>query len=268
MDHRRATLIVAAVAILTTGAACGASGDGASTSSATGPRPAAIGDVTVFAAASLTTSFTELRDAFIEQHPDADVTVNFAGSSDLVTQIIAGAPADVFASADVANMDKLADAGGIGADPVTFATNVAEIIVEPGNPRGIGGVADLAGPGAEGLVVVQCAVEVPCGSYAEQVVANAGVTVAPRSFEANVRAVVSKVALGEADAGIVYRTDVIAAAGAADGVAIPATINIVADYPIAVTAEADNPDGARAFVDFVRSPLGQAVLADHGFGSP
>jgi molybdate transport system substrate-binding protein len=223
------------------------------------------GGVTVFAAASLTAAFTELGEAFADVEPDAEITLSFAGSSDLAAQILEGAPADVFASADVTNMDRLADAGEVEGDPVVFATNVAEIIVEAGNPNGISEVADLAD---DDLVVVQCAAQVPCGSYAEQVLATAGVSVTPRSFEGNVSGVVAKVTLGEADAGIVYRTDVLAAADRAEGVAIPEGINVVAEYPIAITATASNPTGADRFIGFVQSDVGQAILASYGFGSP
>ena len=232
--------------------------------SCSSPSPAAD-SVTVFAAASLTAAFTELGDEFTTANPDLEVTFNFAGSSDLVAQIIQGAPADVFASADAINMDKLTDARLAGADPVEFATNVAEIIVEPGNPKGITDLSDLAD---DDLVVVQCAPAVPCGSYAEQIFVNAGITVTPASFEENVKAVVTKVALGEADAGIVYRTDVLAAGEAAEGVAISDDVNVTASYPIVLTDSAANPDGAQAFVDFVLGPTGQQVLADFGFGSP
>ncbi len=222
-------------------------------------------DITVFAAASLTAAFTELGEAFTAEHPGLVVNFNFAGSSELVAQIIEGAPVDVFASADPSNMAKLTDVD-LGADvPVVFATNVAEIIVEPGNPTGINGVADLAG---DDLVIVQCATEVPCGSYAEKIFSNAGVTVAPASFERNVKAVVTKVTLGEADAGIVYRTDVIAAGDDATGVAIPADVNVVAEYPIVLNTDAPNPDGARAFIDFVLGPAGQEIIAGYGFGGP
>ena len=223
------------------------------------------GDITVFAAASLTAAFTELGDAFSAENPGTEVTFNFAGSSDLAAQIAEGAPVDVFASADLANMAKLTDAGLDADDPVVFATNIAEIIVEPANPTGITGVADLAD---EDLLVVQCAPEVPCGSYAEQIFANAGVVVTPSSFEENVKAVVTKVVLGEADAGIVYRTDVIAAGDDADGVAIGDDVNVVAEYPIVSIAAAPNSDGARAFIEFVLSPAGQQILASYGFGSP
>jgi molybdate transport system substrate-binding protein len=234
-------------------------------SSPTTAAPAVEGTVTVFAAASLTDAFTELGTAFEAAYPDADVTFNFAASSELVTQIGEGAPADVFASADLSNMTKLTDAGDNASEPVVFTTNLAQIIVAPGNPSGIAGVADLAD---EDLIVISCAPEVPCGRYAQQILDNAGVTVTFRSLEENVRAVVSKVTLGEADAGIVYVTDVINAGDAADGVEIPADVNVVAEYPIAVTREAPNPEGAEAFVGFVRSEEGQAILESYGFVSP
>jgi molybdate transport system substrate-binding protein len=243
--------VVAALVVASCGSDDSGSGDGT--------------DVTVFAAASLTAAFTEIGEAFMVDHPDAEVTFNFAGSSALVAQITEGAPVDVFAAADLANMDKLTDAGLEAAVPVVFAANLAEIIVEPGNPQGITGVADLADPD---LVVVQCAPEVPCGAYAEQIFDNAGVTVTPSSFEENVKAVVTKVTLGEADAGIVYRTDVIAAGDDAAGVAIPADVNVVADYPVVALADAPNPDGGRVFIDFVLGPAGQQILASHGFDSP
>jgi molybdate transport system substrate-binding protein len=269
--------VLSAVALLGfLGASCGSDDSG---SSATVPTavaatdapteaptvPAVSGDVTVFAAASLTAAFTEIGDAFVVENPDAKVTFNFAASSELVTQIGEGAPADVFASADVSNMTKLTDAGNNASDPVVFATNLAEIILGPGNPKGITGVADLANPD---LIVVLCAPEVPCGKYAAKVFENAGVTVTPKSLEENVKAVVTKVTLGEADAGIVYVTDVTAAGDKADGVEIPAEINVVAEYPIAVTKEAANAEGAQAFIDFVNSDEGQKILASYGFLAP
>jgi molybdate transport system substrate-binding protein len=227
------------------------------------------GRVTVFAAASLTAALTELGDAYMTANPGVDsnpeVTFNFAGSSDLAAQIIEGAPVDVFASADLVNMTKLSEADLAADAPVVFATNVAEIIVERGNPTGITGVADLAN---QDLVVVQCAPEVPCGSYADRIFANAGISVTASSFEENVKAVVTKVVLGEADAGIVYRTDVIAAGADADGVAIPDDVNVVAEYPVVSVVGAPNPGGARAFIEFMLSPAGQEILASYGFGSP
>jgi molybdate transport system substrate-binding protein len=223
------------------------------------------GEVVVFAAASLTEAFTELGDAFTRVHPDATVTFNFAASSELVAQILEGAPADVYASADTANMTKLTDGGADAGDPTVFATNRAEIVVASGNPLGITGVADLADGD---LIVVTCAPQVPCGTYASQIFENAGITVTPDSYEENAKAVVTKVSLGEADAGIAYATDVMAAADAVDGVEIPADLNVVARYPIALAAEAPNPVGGRAFVDFVVGDVGQQILAGYGFGSP
>ena len=249
--HVRAVVVVVVAALIAASCAADDSAPGA--------------DVTVFAAASLTAAFTELGDAFSDVDPDVAITFSFAGSSDLAAQIVEGAPADVFASADLANMARVADAGAASGSPTVFATNTAEIIVEAGNPKGIAGVADLAD---DELVVVQCAPQVPCGAYAEQVLATAGVDITPDSFEASVSGVVTKVTLGEADAGIVYRTDVLAAGGGAEGVVIPDDINVVADYPVAVTSGSSNPDGANRFIEFVQSDAGRAVLASYGFGAP
>lgn len=244
------------------GVACGSDDDAASSSTATADVSA---DITVFAAASLTAAYTEIGDAFMVEHPDATVTFNFASSSDLVTQINEGAPADVYASADQANMAKLADAEGNAGEPQVFATNSLQIIVEPDNPKGITGVADLADPG---IIYVTCAPEVPIGKYAAHVLTTAGVTVTPASLEENVKGIVTKVTLGEADAGIVYITDVIAAGDAADGVDIPADINVQATYPVVVTKEAPNAAGGQAFVDFVLSDQGQKILGSYGFTAP
>lgn len=265
-----ARFFVASLAILgLVAAACG-SDDAADDQPATTDAPntaesAVSGEVVVFAAASLTGAFTELGDAFMAANPEASVTFNFAASSELVAQIIEGAPADVFASADLNNMTKLTGPDANAGEPVVFANNLSEIIVAPGNPLGISGVEDLVN---DDLILVVCAPEVPCGTYATQIFENAGVTVNPDSFEENVNAVVTKVALGEADAGIVYATDATAAGDDADGVEIPAELNVVAEYPIAVTAEAPNPDGGQAFVDFVVSADGQAILTSYGFSSP
>ncbi len=252
------------------GASCGDDSESTSTTvapttEAPTPVPAVFGDVTVFAAASLTAAFTEIGDAFMVEYPATKVTFNFAASSELATQIGEGAPTDVFASADVANMTKLTDAGNNATEPVVFANNLLQIIVGPGNPNGITTVADLANLD---LIVVTCAPEVPCGKYATTLFENAAVTVTPKSLEENVKAVVTKVTLGEADAGIVYRTDVTAAGAAAAGVDIPAGVNVLAEYPVAVTKDALNPDGARAFVDFIVSDAGQKILASYGFLAP
>jgi molybdate transport system substrate-binding protein len=257
--RRSARVLVAslsAAAVLL--AACGGD-DEAESGGASG------GTVTVFAAASLTAAFTEIGDAFTTANPGTDVTFNFAASSELVTQIAEGAPADVFASADQKNMAKLTDAGDNGSEPVVIATNLLQIVVGPGNPKGITGLADLAD---QDLIVVTCAPEVPCGKYATEVFANAGVTVTPKSLEENVKAVVSKVTLGEADAGIVYATDVLAAGADAEGVEIPADVNVRAEYPIAITNDAVNAEGAQAFVDFVLGEQGQEILRSYGFLAP
>ena len=245
-------------------AAC--AGDSGDHSTAAGSaQPTIEGDIVVFAASSLTEAFAELSDAFTDKYPDASLVFNFAGSSDLVGQINEGAPADVFVSADDTNMTKLTDGGMNATDPVVIARNTFAIIVEDGNPLGINDLSDLA---ADDLVVVLCAVEVPCGKGAAAVLDNAGVTVTPKSFEDKVKSVVTKVSEGEADAGIVFVTDVQAAGDTADGVEIPADVNVLSSYPIAVTSEATNPTGAQAFIDFVLSTQGRSILAKYGFLAP
>jgi molybdate transport system substrate-binding protein len=255
--------LLTAVAVL--GLIVTSCGDDDSAGTSGAPTTGVEGVVTVFAAASLTAAYTEIGDAFMTDHPDATVTFNFASSSDLVTQIIEGAPADVFASADEANMTKLTDAGGNAGDPRVFATNSLQIIVEPGNPKGITSVADLANPD---VLYVACAPEVPIGKYGAQVLTNAGVAATPVSLEENVKGIVTKVTLGEADAGIVYITDVTAAGDQADGVDIPADINVIATYPVVVTKEAPNAAGGQAFVDFVLGEQGQKIMVSYGFNAP
>jgi molybdate transport system substrate-binding protein len=236
-----------------------------STGAPTAAATAVEGDITVFAAASLSAAFTEIGTAFAEMHPDAKATFSFDASSALVQQITRGAPADVFASADTATMDRLTAAGLNGSDPVVFATNSLEIIVGPGNPKGIDGLADLAEPE---LKVVLCAPEVPCGRYAALSLQRAGVSVTPASLEQNVRGVVTKVTAGEADAGIVYATDVKAAGGKAAGVEIPADVNVVAEYPVASVKTSDEADIDQAYIAFLTGSEGQAILAKYGFGAP
>ena len=219
----------------------------------------------VFAASSLTDAFTDLAAAFNVVNPDAKVTFNFSGSSELVTQISQGAPADVFVSADDTNMKKLAAAGEVAGDPVAIAKNTFQIIVENGNPQGITGLADLAKPG---LVVVLCAETVPCGQGAAKILKNSNVTMTPKSLEDRVKGVVAKVTAGEADAGIVFATDVQAAGDKAVGVEIPTDVNVVTNYPMAVTKEAPNAALAQVFIDFVSASQGQAILAKYGFLAP
>ena len=246
-------------------ATTGSTGSSAASSSPASTAAPVSGDITVFAAASLTDSFNEIGAAFTKANPDSKVTFSFDASSALVQQITQGAPADVFASADTANMDKLTSAGLNGTEPVVFATNSLAIIVPKGNPAGIAGVADLAKPDVK---VVVCAPEVPCGKYASQVFDAAKITVTPVSQEQNVKGVVTKVTAGEADAGIVYITDIQAAGDKAAAVTIPPEINVVAKYPIAAVKASSHPDVDQAFIDFVLGPEGQQILASYGFMAP
>jgi molybdate transport system substrate-binding protein len=240
--------LLAALSLLAS--ACGTAPD------ATAGQPR---ELRVFAAASLTDAFTQLGGDFTAAHPDVKVSFNFAGSNDLVTQLQQGAPADVLATADTGSMDK---AGDLVGAPQAFAGNKLVIAVEPGNPLHVSGLADLA---REDLKVVLAAPEVPAGKYAAEVLGKAGVTVRPVSLEVSVKGIVTKISLGEADAGIVYVTDVEAAKGKIDGVAIPDDQNVVATYPVATLRDTRYPDDAKAFMDFVLSAAGQKVLADHGF---
>jgi molybdate transport system substrate-binding protein len=232
---------------------------------AAAPTKGPSGTITVFAAASLTETFTKLGQDFEKAHRGVTVRFNFAGSSDLAAQIREGAPTDVFASADRANLEKTVDSGDMSTKPRIFARNRLEIVVDKGNPKHVKTLKDLAG---RGLDVVLCADAVPCGKFAQQAFANAGVTVEPVSKEDNVKAVVTKVSLGEADAGVVYVTDVKAAGHRLQGVAIPHRDNVVAEYPIAVLRRSTNQATADAWVKFVLSRHGREVLGGHGFLSP
>ncbi len=277
----RALLVLLVALLAVVGAGCGSDSDDSaattttaaplgpttSTTAASGTTTAskATGNLTVFAAASLTDSFKELGAQFEAANPGAEVTFNFAASSALVQQINEGAPADVYASADEANMTKLTDAGENGAAPELFAQNALEIIVGPGNPKGITGLADLA---KEDVVFVTCAPQVPVGKYSAQAFEKAGVTATPVSYEADVKAVVTKVTSGEADAGIVYATDVKAAGDKGEGIEIPTAQNVVANYPIVVTKAAPNPTASAAFVDLVTSNDGSKTLEKFGFAQP
>jgi molybdate transport system substrate-binding protein len=236
---RRRLALLALLPLVTIG--CG--GDSGASSSAATP--------TVLAAASLTESFEAVGGA----------TFTFAASSALVAQIQGGAPADVFASADERNMQKLVDAGLV-EEPQSFARNTLAIVVAPGNPKHVTGLADLANPD---LSVVLADPSVPVGAYAQQALAKAGVTVKPRSLELDVKSALLRVTVGEADAAIVYATDVLAAGSKASGVEIPQAENVVATYPIAVLKAAPHAAAARAFVRSVLSKAGQAALARHGF---
>jgi len=229
------------------------------------------GQLTVFAASSLTDAFEALGRAFQEEHPDIAVTFNFGSSSTVATQLIEGASADVFASANQAQMDRVADAGLISAPPELFATNRLTVILPADNPGQISSIQDLAGPGVS---LVLAAPGVPVREYTDLALANLGdaewqAAVYRRlvSEEENVRIVVTKVALGEADAGIVYTSDITPeVAEQLIQLAIPDEDNVIASYPIAVMDAALNPDLAGEFLAFVRSPAGQAILQQSGFG--
>lgn len=222
-------------------------------------RDAPDKSITVFAAASLTDAFTEVGAAFEAANPGTTVAFSFAGSSALREQILAGAPADVFASANASNMDRVVDADAAG-EPVDFATNVLQIAVSPGNEAGVTGLDDFAD--AE-LLIGLCAEEVPCGDFGREVLANAGVTPQIDTNEPDVRSLLTKIQAGELDAGIVYLTDVRAAGDAIAGIEIPAAQNVVATYPIATASDSDV---AEAFVAFVLSDVGHAILESYGFG--
>jgi molybdate transport system substrate-binding protein len=261
---RRLALLAAAGVVAVGLAGCASSGAEAPASSPTVPADALEGDITVFAAASLKAAFTELAASFEEAHPGATVTLNFAGSSDLVTQITEGAPADVFASADEKNMAKLTDATLNEGDPVDFATNVLEIAVPPGNPAGITDFASLAGAGVK---LVVCAPAVPCGAATATVETATGVDLTPVSEESSVTDVLGKVTSGEADAGLVYVTDVAAAGDAVEGIEFDESTEAVTTYPIVALEDSAAADVAQAFVDHVTSDEGLQVLADAGFGA-
>ncbi len=236
----------------------------ASTAPVSPNASAPSGTITVFAASSLSAAFTAIGADFQRTHPGTVVRFSFAGSSTLAAQIQQGAIGDVFASADQPNMQKLVGAGLTAEAPIVFAHNDLAIVVGKRNPKHITSLADLARPG---LVVVLCAPAVPCGRYAGQALQKAGVTVKPASQEVDVKAVLSKVGLGEADAGIVYITDVKAAGAGVEGVAIPRGLNMVADYPIAPLKDSQNRALARTFIGYVLGD-GRQTLARYGFTGP
>lgn len=238
-----------------TTAAVGATDPAAPTPAAT--PDAAATELTVFAATSLKRSFAEIGDTFARVHPGAKVTFSFAGSQLLATQVLQGAPADVIATADQGTIDKVV--AELKAPAVVFAANRLAIATERDNPLGIAGLADLAKPSTK---VVLGNDEVPVGKAAKKALAAAGVTVKPVSQEPDVGKVLSKVTLGEADAGIVYVTDVQGAQGKVCGIDLPGVSNV---YPIGVLKGARHAAAAAAFVAFVQGPQGQSVLQRNGF---
>jgi molybdate transport system substrate-binding protein len=234
--------------------ACGTSNDASSR-----------GKLIVFAAASLKKSFTEIGEQFKTDNPGADIEFSFAGSSDLVTQLTNGAPADVFASADAKNMDKAAQADLLSGDPVNFASNTLTVVTAPGNPKKITSFRDLNQPG---LSVVVCAPQVPCGWATEKVETATGVQLNPVSEESQVTDVLGKVTTGQADAGLVYVTDAQGAGDQVTAIAFPESADAVNTYPIGILEQSKNRDLATKFVDTVTGEQGQKILTAAGFAKP
>jgi molybdate transport system substrate-binding protein len=266
MRPKPSGVLVTAAAVALAG--CGGGGSGSSSTStaaaAASPSGSLSGSLSVFAAASLKESFTAIGQAFQTAHPGTKVTFNFGASSALAQQITQGAPADVFASASPKNMQQVVDAKAANTS-TAFARNVLEIAVPPSNPARIGALADLARPGAK---VVLCQPQVPCGALAQTVLGKAGVDVRPVSLEADVKSTLAKVQLGEADAALVYVTDVNSAGDKVKGIEIPAGVNAATAYPIAPLTASRNTDLAQAFVAYVLSSAGRAELAKVGFEAP
>lgn len=260
MKYSRALAVVSALSLALAG--CGSSNQTPANSSTSA---AAGGKIVVFAAASLKQTFTDIGAQFKTQNPGSSVEFSFAGSSDLVTQLTQGAQADVFASADTANMDKAAKAGLLAGNPVNFASNTLTIVVAPGNPKKISSFKDLT---QQGLNVVVCAPQVPCGSATQKVEQSTGVKLNPVSEESSVTDVLNKVETGQADAGLVYVTDAKGAGSKVSAVQFAEATGAVNTYPIAVLKGSRNPDLARKFADLVTGGAGQKVLNAAGFAKP
>ena len=256
--HRRISLLAVAVLVAGTTGACGVDDSG-------GTSRDDETTMTVYAAASLTTTFERLGEEFERRHEGVEVEFSFGGSSDLVAQIQEGAPADVFASADRANMDKVTADDLQAVEPQNFASNTLEIAVPPGNPGGVTSFADLA---EDGLNVVVCAPEVPCGAATQTVESATGVDIQPVSEEQSVTDVLAKVTSGEADAGLVYVTDIQAAGDDVGGVPFPESSEAVNTYPIVALKDAADADLAQQFVDLVLGDTGQSILEEAGFAQP
>lgn len=258
----------AGVAALLALSACSSSDDSssaASDSSASGSSAQLSGTVTVFAAASLKESFTALGKEFEEQHPGTKVTFSFGGSDSLAASITGGAPADVFASASPKTMKIVTDAGDASGTPATFVRNQLEIATLPGNPDGIASLKDLT---ESGLKVVLCDKEVPCGAAAQKALDAAELELTPVSYEQDVKSALTKVELKEADAAVVYKTDVHAAGDKVEGVDFPESANAINDYPIVQLKDTQNTEAAKAFIALVQSSAGQQVLTGAGFLKP
>jgi molybdate transport system substrate-binding protein len=256
----RRALAVAGLTLSLAGCVGGSGGSSAPPAPSSAPEARTL---TVLAAASLTEAFTGLVQRFEGDHPGVDIRLNFAGSSDLAQQIVNGAAADVFAAASDATMKTVTDAGLTAEAPQIFAKNVLQIATVPGNPKGIATFADLAKPD---LNVVVCAPQVPCGAAAEKIEKATGVTLTPVSEEADVKSTLGKVISGDADAGLVYVTDVSSAKGDVQGVSFPEADQAATNYPIAVLKDTPQAELAQQFVDLVTGEAGQNELQAAGFG--
>ncbi len=259
---RRFTLTIAGLAVVALAGCSSSSSSSAPTANTS--SSASTGSITVFAAASLTGTFTQLAQQFEAAHPGDTVKFSFGPSSGLATEITSGAPADVFASAAAANMQQVVSAGD-ASNPQNFAKNIMEVAVPPNNPANVKSVNNLA---KKSVKVALCQPQVPCGVVAAEVFKNAGITVKPVTLQADVKSVLSQVELGNVDAGMVYVTDVMAAGTKVKGVAIPANENASTLYPIATISSSKHKSIAQAFVAYVLSPAGQQVLAAAGFQKP
>ncbi|WP_128374555.1 molybdate ABC transporter substrate-binding protein [Streptomyces cavernae] len=264
----------AGAAALLTLTACSSSGAGGGTTDSDSTAAAGVpsdgsdglsGSVTVFAAASLKESFTTLGKEFEKDHPGTKVTFNFGGSDTLAASITGGAPADVFAAASTKTMAIVTDGRAAAGAPVTFVRNQLEIATLPGNPERISSLKDLT---KSGLKVVLCDEAVPCGAAARKALAAAGLKLTPVSYEQDVKSALTKVELKEADAAVVYKTDVKAAGDKVAGVTFPESAEAVNDYPIALLKDAPNAAAAKAFIELVTSAEGRRVLTGAGFLQP
>lgn len=275
-SHARSAVAVCACLALPLLAACGSSGSDAGsgsqadTSGTAGATGGAGGDqtLTVYAAASLNKTFTQLGKEFEQQHPGVSVSFSFGGSSDLVAQLTQGAPGDVFASADQKNMDKAVTAGIVSTQPKPFASNTLTIVTAPGNPKKITDLKNLAQQSTGDVKAVVCAAPVPCGAATDKVEKSAGVTIKAVSEEQAVTDVLGKVTSGQADAGLVYVTDAKGAGDKVTQVDFPESSAAVNLYPIAALNSAKNPTTATQFVDFIAGERGRAVLSEAGFAAP
>ena len=256
---------IAAVALVGLAGCGGDDGDGTAAPAASASGSGVSGSVTVFAAASLTESFTQIGKDFETANPGTKVTFNFAGSPQLATQINEGAPADIFAAASPTTMKTVTDAGNGDGTPVTFVKNQLVIAVPKGNPKGVTGLSDLTKPGVK---VALCAEQVPCGAAAKKALDAASVKLTPVTLEQDVKAALSKVKLGEVDAALVYRTDAKAASSDVDGIEFSESSGAINDYPLVVLKNAPNKTAAQAFVTYIQSDKGKAVLTAAGFQAP